>query len=309
MEFRCLAHSGNVLEAWHGDTLAVGVFRDAEHPGRAQLTELFGPALEEHLQLRRFKAKPGECLCIERLGQSPSTLAIVGLGDAADFHLTALRHAVASATRIASKVGCQHMGLLMPVEGLGAAAAAAAMAEAARLSLYADQRFKSEAEARSLPEQVTLLGLGEEGAEGLRHLDAICGGVELARQLVAAPPNVATPQALADVAAEIAREYGMELKVLERSDCETLGMGAFLGVAQGSDLPPKFIHLTYRGAGENLRRVVLVGKGLTFDSGGYNLKTAGSQIEMMKYDMGGAPPCWERPGPSASGGRRGLRCM
>jgi leucyl aminopeptidase len=288
MEFRCLAHSGNVLEAWHGDTLAVGVFRDAEHPGRAQLTELFGPALEEHLQLRRFKAKPGECLCIERLGQSPSTLAIVGLGDAADFHLTALRHAVASATRIASKVGCQHMGLLMPVEGLGAAAAAAAMAEAARLSLYADQRFKSEAEPRSLPEQVTLLGLGEAGAEGLSHLDAICGGVELARQLVAAPPNVATPQALADVAAEIASQYGMELKVLERADCEALGMGAFLGVAQGSDLPPKFIHLTYRGAGETLRRVVLIGKGLTFDSGGYNLKTGGSQIEMMKYDMGGS---------------------
>ena len=141
----------------------MGVFRDAEHPGRAQLAALFGPELEEHLQLRRFKAKPGECLCIERLGQSPATLAIVGLGEAADFHLTALRHAVASATRIASKVGCQHMGLLMPVEGLGAAAAAAAMAEAARLSLYADQRFKSEAEPRSLPEQVTLLGLGEIG--------------------------------------------------------------------------------------------------------------------------------------------------
>jgi leucyl aminopeptidase len=65
-------------------------------------------------------------------------------------------------------------------------------------------------------------------------------------------------------------------------------MGAFLGVAQGSDLPPKFIHLTYRPDGAVNRRVVLVGKGLTFDSGGYNLKTAGSQIEMMKYDMGGS---------------------
>jgi leucyl aminopeptidase len=65
-------------------------------------------------------------------------------------------------------------------------------------------------------------------------------------------------------------------------------MGAYLGVAQGSDLPPKFIHLTYRPPGEVRRRVALVGKGLTFDSGGYNLKTAGSQIEMMKYDMGGS---------------------
>ena len=288
MEFRCLAHSGTVLEAWDGDTLAVGLFSNEEHPGRAELSALFGDSLEEHLQLRRFKAKPGESLCIERLGQSPSTLAIVGLGEAADFHLTALRHAVASDTRIASKVGCHHLGLLMPVEGLGAAAAAAAMAEAARLCLYTDQRFKSEAEPRSLPERVSLLGLGEEAAEGLEHLDAICGGVELARQLVAAPPNIATPRALAEVAAEIAREYGMDLQVLERADCEALGMGAFLGVAQGSDLPPKFIHLTYRAPGDNLRRVVLIGKGLTFDSGGYNLKTAGSQIEMMKYDMGGS---------------------
>jgi leucyl aminopeptidase len=112
--------------------------------------------------------------------------------------------------------------------------------------------------------------------------------VELARQLVAAPPNVATPAALADAAATIAVDHGLELKVLERSDCEALGMGAYLGVAQGSDLPPKFIHLIYRPAGETRRRVALVGKGLTFDSGGYNLKVAGSQIDMMKYDMGGS---------------------
>jgi leucyl aminopeptidase len=288
MQFLAPTSSGNALDSWEGDTLAVGLFSDPEHPGRALLAQRFGDDLEQHLQLRRFKAKPGESVCIERLGQTPSTLAIVGLGEPADFHLTALRQAVASATRIASKVGCRHLGLLMPVEGLGAAAAAAAMAEAARLCLYADQRFKSEAEPRTLPEQVSLLGLSAEAAEGLEHLDAICGGVELARQLVAAPPNIATPQALADVAADIAREYGMQLQVLERADCAALGMGAFLGVAQGSELPPKFIHLTYRAAGDNLRRVVLIGKGLTFDSGGYNLKIAGSQIEMMKYDMGGS---------------------
>jgi leucyl aminopeptidase len=105
---------------------------------------------------------------------------------------------------------------------------------------------------------------------------------------VAAPPNVVTPAALADTAADIAREFGLELKVLERSDCEALGMGSYLAVAQGSDLPPKFIHLTYRPQGGADRRLVLVGKGLTFDSGGYNLKTAGSQIDMMKYDMGGS---------------------
>jgi hypothetical protein len=88
--------------------------------------------------------------------------------------------------------------------------------------------------------------------------------------------------------AEYFVDYGLELKVLERSDCEALGMGSYLAVSQGSDLPPKFIHLTYRPSGPATRRLVLVGKGLSFDSGGYNLKTAGSQIEMMKYDMGGS---------------------
>jgi len=112
--------------------------------------------------------------------------------------------------------------------------------------------------------------------------------VELARELVAAPPNVVTPAALADTAAGIAKDHGLELKVLERSDCEAKGMGAFLAVSQGSDLPPKFIHLIYRPEGEVKRRVALVGKGLTFDSGGYNLKVGAAQIDMMKFDMGGS---------------------
>ena len=167
-------------------------------------------------------------------------------------------------------------------------AAAAAIAEAVRLSLFSDQRFKSEAEPKPVPTAVELLGLPEGAATGLSAVAAICSGVELARELVAAPPNVVTPQALADTAAAIAQAFNLELKVLERADCEALGMGSYLAVAQGSDLPPKFIHLTYRPTGPVTRRLALVGKGLTFDSGGYNLKTAGSQIEMMKYDMGGS---------------------
>ena len=122
----------------------------------------------------------------------------------------------------------------------------------------------------------------------IRDRNATCAGVELARELVAAPPNVVTPAALADTAAGIAKDHGLELKVLERSDCEARGMGAFLAVSQGSDLPPKFIHLIYRPEGEVKRRVALVGKGLTFDSGGYNLKVGAAQIDMMKFDMGGS---------------------
>ena len=80
-------------------------------------------------------------------------------------------------------------------------------------------------------------------------------------------------------------------QVLEKAECEALGMGSYLGVSEASDEPPKFIHMTYRAPGSTagIKVIALVGKGLTFDSGGYNLKAGpGSMIEMMKFDMGGA---------------------
>ncbi|MEB3323212.1 MAG: leucyl aminopeptidase [Synechococcaceae cyanobacterium] len=296
MEFRCPSPPAGTdvdslaaaLAAFEGDTLAVGLFPAEDHPLRRALLVRFGPGLGELLERRRFRGKPGDSLTLERIEGLPHTLVLVGLGEPEAFDGTALRAAAAAAARSAAGSGASDLGLAFPVEGLEPRSAAAAMAEAVRLGLYADQRFKSEAEPRPLPGRVSLLGLPAGAAGGLAPVDALCAGVELARQLVAAPPNVATPASLAEAAARLAGEYGLELRVLERAECEELGMGAYLGVAQGSDLPPKFIHLTLPPRGEVRRRVALVGKGLTFDSGGYNLKTAGSQIEMMKYDMGGS---------------------
>ena len=296
MDFRTLPAAAGpdalpgVLQEWGGDSLAFGLFSAPEPAADPRLWALLGGEAQTRslLEQRRFKGKAGESLVIDRLGASPALLILVGLGEPAGLDLSALRTASASAAKAASKAGSRQLGLLLPVEGLEPFGAAAAMAEACRLALYTDQRFRSEAEPLPAPETVTLLGLPTGAEAGLHRLEATCSGVELARQLVAAPPNLATPQTLADSAAAIARDHGLELRVLERADCEALRMGAYLAVSQGSDLPPKFIHLTYRPAGEVRRLVALVGKGLTFDSGGYNLKVAGSQIEMMKYDMGGS---------------------
>ncbi|MFY8150056.1 MAG: leucyl aminopeptidase [Prochlorococcaceae cyanobacterium] len=290
MQFRCLpATAADPLGTWQGDALVVGLFSGVEEqPLRGCLEQRFGAGLLDRLEQRRFKAKAGECLSFEGPGMEPPLLVVVGLGDPAGFDLDGLRGAVAAGARAAAAGGGQRLGLALPVEGLAAPAAARAMAEATRLCLHRDQRFRSEPEPAPRPAEVDLIGLPTEADEALAGVDAVCAGVELARELVAAPPNVVTPQALADTAAAIARDHGAELKVLHRQECEQLGMGAYLGVAQGSDLPPRFVHLTLRPEGEVRRRVALVGKGLTFDSGGYNLKTAGSQIEMMKYDMGGS---------------------
>ena len=290
LAFRC---STAAPLRWDGDALAVGVFAgDAGDACRRALTERFGESLLQRLEQRRFKGNAGECLSLDRLGDSPATLLLIGLGEPSGFGYEQLRNATASASKAAVASGAQTLGLALPLEGLEPATAAAAMAEAARLSLYADQRFKGEADPAPSLSEVMLLGLPSDAetaaTAAIAATPALCSGVELARQLVAAPPNVVTPQALADTAAAIAQTFGLELKVLERTDCAALGMGSYLAVAQGSDLAPKFIHLTYRSSEPATRRLVLVGKGLTFDSGGYNLKTAGSQIEMMKYDMGGS---------------------
>jgi leucyl aminopeptidase len=224
---------------------------------------------------------------ITPLGGGPQRLVVLGLGESDGIDTDRLRAAAARAAKAA--IGCEgNLGLHLPWTGTDATEAARICAEAVRLCLYKDQRFRKEPDPRRIPDALELIDLDPAAASGFTAVNATCAGVELARELVAAPPNVVTPAALADTAAGMARDHGLELKVLERSDCEAKGMGAFLAVSQGSDLPPKFIHLIYRPEGEVKRRVALVGKGLTFDSGGYNLKVGAAQIDMMKFDMGGS---------------------
>jgi leucyl aminopeptidase len=289
MDVRCIAATPDTVNTlWQGDALAIGRFSDASADADADLVSLLGAGWQELLERRRFKGEPGECLVLDRWGQTPGVVVLVGLGPADRFDSPALRSACAAAAKAIARLGVSRLGLWMPGTDGDPATAAEAMAEAVRLALYRDQRFRSESDPTPPLQELALLGLPEASDTALSHVDPICSGVELARQLVAAPPNVATPQKLADTAAELARDFGLSFRLLERDECEALGMGAFLGVAQGSALPPKFIHLTYQPPGPVRRRVALVGKGLTFDSGGYNLKVAGSQIEMMKYDMGGS---------------------
>jgi leucyl aminopeptidase len=190
--------------------------------------------------------------------------------------------------RLAKKEKCKTLGIALPAWNKDPAATAQAIAEGVQLALFQDTRFKSEPDDKAAGvEQVDLLGLGTQD-EAISHANQICSGVILARELVAAPANAVNSITMAETAQEIASVHGLEVEILEREECEKLGMGAFLGVAQASELPPKFIHLTYKPDGTPKRKLAVIGKGLTFDSGGLNIKGAGSGIEMMKIDMGGA---------------------
>eukprot|EP00884_Botryococcus_braunii_P010304 jgi/Botrbrau1/19275/Bobra.0073s0022.1 len=170
-------------------------------------------------------------------------------------------------------------------------AAVGKIAAGLRLGGYEATRFKNKPTVSPLQSvEIVVPGAVDEAlfTTAVQQSIALASGTLLARYLTETPPNICTPAYLATVAKEIAdiAPDVLSLKVLEKEDCEALGMGCYLAVTACSALPPKFIHLTYKPPGEVKKVIGLVGKGLTFDSGGYNLKVGG-MIEYMKFDMGG----------------------
>jgi leucyl aminopeptidase len=288
MEIR--ASSTSVLN-WTGEGLAIGLFEEGvELVGDlAALDAKLAGILKEVIAEEDFKGKAGSTF-FTRIGGSSHVkkVILVGLGKKDTLKLDTLRRAAAIIARLGKKQKCKTIGINLPVWNDDAAATAQALAEGVQLALYQDNRFKSEVDEKIVQvETVDLLGLsGQEAA--ITRANQIASGVALARQLVAAPANSVTPITMAETALDIAKETGMQIEILEKEECEKLGMGAFLGVAQASELPPKFIHMTYKPEGTAKRKVAIIGKGLTFDSGGLNIKGAGSGIETMKIDMGGA---------------------
>ena len=283
--------SDKALLDWAGDSLAIGLFEDAVTltGDLAKLDQQFAGVLKELIAEEEFTAKPYSTIFTRVSGGgSIRKVILVGLGKPEALKLETLRRAAAAVARVAKKQKSKILGLSFPLWNNQPAATAQAITEGTQLALYQDIRFKSEPEDKVAKiETVDLLGLGGQEA-AITLANHIVSGVILARELVAAPANEVTPITLAETARAIATEHGIEVTILEREDCQKLGMGAFLGVAQASELPPKFIHLTYKPQGTPKRKLAIIGKGLTFDSGGLNIKGAGSGIETMKIDMGGA---------------------
>ncbi|MEA5553015.1 leucyl aminopeptidase [Anabaena cylindrica UHCC 0172] len=283
--------TNTALLDWTGDTLAIALFEDAvELTGDlAALDEKCGGILKELIAEEEFTGKLNSTVVMRAGANHPvRKVILVGLGKPDSLKLETLRRVAATVARTAKKQKTKTLAMSLPVLDNDPAATAQAIAEGTQLALYQDTRFKSEPEDKNPQiETIDLLGFGGQEA-AITRAEQIVSGVILARQLVAAPANTVTPITMAETAQAIAKDYGLEIQILEKEECEKLGMGAFLGVAQASDLPPKFIHLTYKPAGTPKRKLAIIGKGVTFDSGGLNIKGVGSGIETMKMDMGGA---------------------
>ena len=275
---------------WTGDVLALGIFEDeTELKGDlARLNDKLSGTIGELIEEEEFKGKAGSTATTRVGSKSPiRKLVLVGLGKTDDLKLDSYRTTAAAIARAAKKD--KTLGISLPVTKEEPAAVAQAMTEGILLALHQDNRFKSDPEEKK-PKLETIDLLGLDGRdEAIAKGEKIVSGVILARELVNAPANEVTPVTMAETARSLASEYSLAIEILEKEDCEQFeqGMGAYLGVAQASDLPPKFIHLTYKPEGTPKRKVAIVGKSLTFDSGGLNLKVGGSGIETMKMDMGG----------------------
>ena len=239
-----------------------------------------------HLEARGFTAKPGEALSLP--GADGETVVAVGVGEAAEVTPDVLRRAAASAVRAAWKRSSLALTLLDALpQGGDQATAAGAIAEGAGLAAYRFGRFKSDPDPCRL-EAVTIVGGGDASSstDAVTRAGAIVAATCLARDLVNTPAGHLHPRDLAETAEREVQGEGLAVEVLDERAVAELGLGGLLGVALGSEEPCRLIKMTYDPPGGADATVALVGKGITFDSGGLSLKS-GEGMMTMKTDMGG----------------------
>jgi leucyl aminopeptidase len=267
--------------------LAIGLGKDAAVSGPlAALDEAIGGVLRRTLERRDFRGARDETLHLTGGARGPQRILLVGVG--AGPRTTALKRAASLAARQAHRAGVGRMAWFAP--GLDEAAIEfSAVGLAMGAWEYADLRTPPPADERRAPLEEAVLLVEDEraGRAGLARGVAIGEGYALARRLGMMPGNLCTPEYLAETARDIAARHSLQATVLGRAEMESLGMGSFLCVAQGTPQDPKLIAIEYRKGRPGGKPIVLVGKGLCFDTGGISIKPA-QGMEWMKFDMCGA---------------------
>jgi len=274
----------------------VGVYEQRKLGAAAKALDLAADgAIAAILKRGDLDGKAGSCLMLHNLaGLACERVLLVGLGKEKAVGDKAYRDAVQAAVKAIGGTGAAEAVLFLAEVSVGQRDAAwktEQIALAVGEARYRFDRLKSQKDEvkPSLRKMTVVVGADEiESAEvAIARGQAIVKAMNLAKDLGNLPGNHCTPTYLADQAKVMAKANGLKVQVLERDDLEKLGMGSFLSVAMGSDQPPKFIVLRYNGGAKGEKPVVLVGKGITFDSGGISIKPA-AEMDEMKYDMCGA---------------------
>lgn len=262
-----------------------------------QIDKALNGLVSEDVKLENFKAKEGNLLIIHTHKKIlASKVFVLGLGKKEDFDQNKLRRSMASLTKgLNKKISSLVLMILKQKDAnFDISLQTQAIAEGFLLGSYNFNKYKKKESDEKELDTVVFSEDNKNVAlkmkEGINWAQVFCDAVKIARDLVNEPAAVVTPTSLAQLALGIAKK-SPELKctIYEKDQLEKMGMGAFLGVAQGSDTPPKFIHLEYspKGFQSKKKKIAIIGKGITFDSGGVSIKTWES-MKTMKTDMAGA---------------------
>ena len=261
----------------------------------AVLDRALGGALRELQRSREFEGKLHEVMLLHTHGKLPAKrLILAGLGKRPQLGLDQIRQAMGYAVKRVRQAKAGSFTVVLPSAvppGASVSDLSQTLTEGAILGSYQFTAYRSEAPVGKGVAAMTILVSQKSHlspiSEGVRRGIATAEATVFVRDLCNHPSNVMTPTKIASEAKAIAKDTGINLKILEQKEMERLGMGALLGVAKGSHEPPKFIILQYHGSKKNDDRpVVLVGKTITFDTGGISLKPA-ENMEQMKADMTG----------------------
>ncbi len=260
----------------------------------ATIDKALDGAISQLMSQGEIKGKLSEVTIIHSLDKLPAArVVIAGLGKQPELSQDRVRGVVAETCRILRQKGVDSIATIAQragIAGISLEDAAQAVTEGALLGVYSFRRHMTKEAEYGEIKQLTIVDADEANLpileQGYNKGRILAEATNLARDMVNEPANYMTPNQMAETAKRLAETYGLELSVFEREQMQELGMGALLGVTQGSRQPPKFIVLRYRGGDSTEIGVALVGKGVTFDSGGISIKPSEGMAE-MKGDMAG----------------------
>ncbi len=293
MEIRVVAD--NILKS-DADAVITGMYEGTENLEGETLAidEALGGVISELIKKGEIKGKLNQTIVIYSLGKLPASRVLVaGLGKKEELTIEKIRGVIGGACRLLQKqkvsdiiTGAHGAG----VNDITSESAAQAITEGALLGTY---KFRKHMTKEAEHGQIKQLSIIDGDANNISALEQgmnkgriLAEATILARDMVNEPSNFMTPADMAKTATKLAETYGLEVSVLERERMQELGMGALLGVAQGSQQPPKFIILNYKGGDSSEIDIALLGKAITFDSGGISIKPS-ANMEEMKGDMAG----------------------
>lgn len=286
MKFRL--HPGT-LAVQEVDALIIPVAKDrALTPDGTEINRRLDGALEQALTAADFTGEVGKTVVLSTLGRLPAHwLVVTGTGPADSRSVEDIRRAWGAAARAARDASAVTVASPPPAAtNLNAVTAYRAAVEGICLASYRFLEHRTQNVPKREIQEVMFTGSGQDAERGIELGERVAGGVILARNLGNQPPGIIYPERLAEIARDVAEQNGLECQVYDRAALEALGAAGIIQVGQGSAKDPVMIHLTYRPKGEARGTIGLVGKAITFDSGGLNLKPTDS-METMKIDKAG----------------------